>query len=245
MRAIIPVAGYAKRMRPITDYKPKALVEVAGKPVLEHIMFNLAQNGIKELVLIVGHMKEMIIEWLEENFGDKFSLSFVEQKELLGLGHAIYMAKEFLDDEEVLVMLGDEILSKNYSEMIKGCKENKDIDAAVGTMIVKNPSHYGMLRMNADGYVTLMVEKPKSFNGKLALAGVYYFKRGRDLKQALEAIVNKKFRGREYQLTDALQQMVERKSRFVTFSVGEGYDCGRPDSLIKSNRDYQSLSYSS
>jgi glucose-1-phosphate thymidylyltransferase len=236
MRAIIPIAGYAKRLRPITDYKPKALVEVAGKPVLEHIMSNLTQNGVNEVVLIVGHMKEMIIEWLEENFGEEFKLHFVEQKELLGLGHAIYMAKEFLDDDDVLVMLGDEIHSKNYSEMIKGCKDNKDIDAAIGIMIVQNPSHYGMLRMNAEGFVTLMVEKPKSFNGKLALAGVYYFKTGRKLKQALEAVVNQTFSGKEFQLTDALQQMVERKSRFVTFSVGEGYDCGRPDSLMKSNR---------
>lgn len=236
MRVIMPIAGYAKRLRPITDYEPKALVEVAGKPVIEHILLQLAKNGVTELVLIVGHMKEKVIEWINENFGDTFKLHYVEQKELLGLAHAIYMAKEFLDGEEVLIILGDEIFSKNYFEMIKSWKNNNDIDAAVGTMIVQNPSHYGMLKLDAEGIVTSMVEKPKSFNGNMALAGVYYFKRGYELKQVLESVLSKPHNGVEYQLTDALQRMVERKSRIVAFSVGIGYDCGRPDSLMKSNR---------
>ena len=238
MRVIMPIAGYAKRLRPITDYEPKALVEVAGKPVLEHILLKLAQNGVTELVLIVGHMKEIVIEWINENFGDTFKIHYVEQKELLGLAHAIYMAKEFLDDEEILVILGDEIFSKNYFEMSKSWKDNNDIDAAVGTMIVQNPSNYGMLKLDAEGYVTGMVEKPKSFDGKMALAGVYYFKRGYELKQVLEFLMSEPCNGNgsEYQLTDALQLMVERKYRIVAFSVGIGYDCGRPDSLMKSNR---------
>jgi glucose-1-phosphate thymidylyltransferase len=236
MRAILPIAGNATRLRPLTDNKPKALVEVAGKPVLEHIMNNLAENGINELVLIVGHMKEMLIDWIVSRYDDRFTLHFVEQTNRLGLGHAIHTASEYLDNDEVLIMLGDEILSKNYSNMIKRVRTNPDVDAAVGTMVVNNPSHYGMLTTNEEGFVTLMVEKPQAFDGNLALAGVYYFKRGSDLRKALEVAIARDRNGREHQLTDALQLMVETDTIITTFTVGEGYDCGRPDSLLKSNR---------
>jgi glucose-1-phosphate thymidylyltransferase len=212
------------------------LVEVAGRPVLEHIMLNLAQNGINELVLVVGHLKDKLMDWIIENFSNRFKLHFVEQRDLLGLGHAVYQAGTFLDDEEVIVMLGDEIFSKNYSKMIEDCKKDADIDAAIGTMVVRDPTHYGMLTVGKDGYVTRMVEKPKEFEGNLALAGAYYFKRGRDIFVALQHIINQERKGKEYQLTDALQHLVETGSKIVTFAVGEGYDCGRPESLLLSNR---------
>lgn len=212
------------------------MVEVAGIPVLQHIMLNLAQNGINEIVLVVGHLKDKVTEWLVDNFSHRFKLHFVVQKELLGLGHAIYQAAEYLDDEEVLVMLGDEIFSKNYSKMIEDCKQDTDIDAAVGTMVVKDPTHYGMLKVGNTGYVSLMIEKPKEFDGNLALAGAYYFKRGRDLLRALHYIITQERKGKEYQLTDALQYLVETGAKIVTFAVGEGYDCGRPESLLLSNR---------
>ncbi len=234
VRAILPVAGNATRLRPITNHKAKALVEVAGKPVVEHILLNLARNGVEDLVLVVGHMKDSIIDWVQKHFGNRFVLSFVEQKELLGLGHAIHAARDYLKDE-ILIMLGDEILSRNYTQMIKNCSINQEIDAAVGTMIVDNPSHYGMLEVDSEGFVTRMVEKPKHFDGNLAIAGVYYFKRGEDLADALQILLRRKLQGEEYQLTDALQLMVEDGYKFTTFSVGEGYDCGRPESLLKSN----------
>ncbi len=232
--AILPVAGNATRLRPITDHKPKALVEVAGKPVIEHILLNLAHSQIRKLVLVVGHLKEVLIDWIEANFGNQFNLKFVEQKEMLGLGHAIHAAKAYLKGE-VLIMLGDEIFSRSYSEMIRESRSSDQLDAAVGTMVVDNPSHYGMLALDDRGYVTRMVEKPSSFDGNLALAGVYYFKRGEDLADALESLVSRDLNGGEYQLTDALDVMATKGTRFKTFSVGEGYDCGRPESLLLSN----------
>ncbi len=235
MKAIIPVAGSGTRLSPITDSKPKALVEVAGAAVIKHIIDNLLKSGIDELVLIVGVMKEQMTDWARENYGDKIRLSFVTQEEPLGLGHAIFQANEYLSNDEVLISIGDEIFSRDFSAMIDEIRSHTRFDALVGTMYVTNPSHYGMVEKGNGGLVTRMVEKPKSWDGNLALAGAYYVKRGSDLKSALSELISKGNNGREYQITDALQIMVERGHKIGTFSVGEGYDCGRPESLLKSN----------
>lgn len=209
---------------------------MAGKPVIEHILDNLSKNGVEELILVVGHMKEVLIDWIVKNYNEEFKLHFVEQHELLGLAHAVYMAQDYLDDRQIFVMLGDEIFSEKYSMMIDELREQSEFDAAVGTMMVQDPSHYGMLTSDEEGFVTHMVEKPHDYDSRTALAGVYYFHHGEDLKSALNELLNEEVSGREYQLTDALQIMVERGFKFRTFSVGEGYDCGRPESLLKSNR---------
>jgi glucose-1-phosphate thymidylyltransferase len=235
MKAIIPVAGSGTRLRPITDLKPKVLVEVAGAPVLEHIINNFKKSDVDELVFVVGVMKEQVVSWLEQNYADEYKLSFVTQDEPLGLGHAIFQAKEFLSDEEIFITIGDEIFSRDFPTIITEIHSHQNIDASVGTMIVSNPSHYGMVKTGRDGLVAKMVEKPKSWNGNTALAGAYYIKKGSLLRSALSALINRNNKGREYQITDALQIMVERGDKISTFSVGEGYDCGRPESLLISN----------
>lgn len=236
MKAILPVAGLSTRLYPISEHKPKALIEVAGKPVLEHILLNLADTEVSEVVFVVGHLKDQLMQWLDENFRQRFELLYVEQTELLGLGHAVYQAKEYLGDDEAIVMLGDEVFSKSYQSMIDCCKNDTSIHASVGTMHVEDVSHYGMVRLDHEGYVQYMEEKPQNFDGNQALAGVYYFKRGRYLRDALEQSLQRPYEGREYQLTDALQLMVESGKKLSSFSVGEGYDCGRPVSLLVSNR---------
>lgn len=235
MRAIIPVAGNGSRLRPITDYKNKIFIEVAGRPVIDHIIHRLINNGIDELVFIVGYLKETVINWAKANYSDTFSLQFVEQETPLGLGHAIYCAKEFLDGE-VLITLGDEIFSRDYSSMLKSPKTEDNIDASVGTMFVTTPSHYGMVKIDEENRVEYMVEKPQDFDGPLALAGAYYFRDSEKLRASLEVLISQEKRGKEYQLTDALQMMVEDGSHFTTFEVGLGYDCGRLESIVTSNR---------
>ncbi len=235
MRAIIPVAGNGSRLRPITEYKNKIFIEVAGRPVIDHIIRKLLNDGLDELVLIVGYQKETVIDWMKANYSDTFSLQFVEQEKPLGLGHAIYCAKEFLDGE-VLLTLGDEIFSRDYSAMLKIPRTDDNIDASVGTMFVTTPSHYGMVKIDEENRVEYMIEKPQDFDGTLALAGAYYFRDSEKLRSSLEVLINQENRGKEYQLTDALQMMVEDGAHFTTFEVGLGYDCGRLESIVTSNR---------
>ncbi len=234
LRAIIPVAGNGLRLRPITELKPKVLIEVAGRPVLDHILRNLAESKIDELVLIVGPMKKLVKEWAEKLYGDRFALRYVKQDKQLGLGHAIYCAKDFLEGN-VLITLGDEIFSRSYSSIIVSMGSN-NADAAIGIKEVDDHRHYGMIRVDKDNIVTEMVEKPLEFDGRLAIAGVYYLSEASQLKKALEQTMKKRGVGGEYQLTDALQLMVEGGIRFSTISVGEWYDCGRLETLMSSNR---------
>ena len=236
MRAIIPVAGNGLRLRPITNSKPKVLIEVAGKPVLEHILENMVTSGIDELILIVGFMKDTIINWVQEMFSDQFQLKFVEQKEQLGLGHAIYSAKKYLDNDPIFIALGDEIFSRRYSSMLKDARIKKSINGAIGIKTVEDYQHYGMIELDKDGQIKNLIEKPRIFDGDQAIAGVYYLNEGEQLKSALEEIVSRDIEEEEYQLTDALQLMVQRGTKLTTFPVGDWYDCGRIETLLKSNQ---------
>jgi glucose-1-phosphate thymidylyltransferase len=236
LRAIIPVAGNGLRLRPITETKPKALIEVAGKPVLDHILRNLSTSSIDELILIVGHMKQAIIDWAQKNYSERFTLRFIEQKEKLGLGHAISCAHEYMDQNPLLISLGDEIFEVEYSKMIDNALNKSDAEASIGIKEVDEPESYGMIRFNTDGTIKEMIEKPKKFDGRLAIAGVYIVKQGTQLREALQEILHTKSGGKEYQLTDALQLMITKGTTFSTFEVGEWYDCGRFSTLLSSNR---------
>ncbi len=237
LKAIIPVAGSGTRLSPITDFKPKVLVEVAGAPVLEHIIDDLVKSGVDGLVLIVGAMKDHMIAWAKRKYDEKLQLFFVTQDEPLGLGHAIYQAEEFLSDEEVMITIGDAICSRDFSTVLDEIRNQSQIDASVGTFLVDNPENYGMADIGHDGIISRMVEKPKSFDGNQALAGTYYIKKGLHLRNALADLLSRDFDGVEYQVTDALQMMVDRGHKISAYSVGEYYDCGRLESLLKSNSE--------
>lgn len=235
MRAIIPIAGKGERMHPLTKYKPKALVEVAGKPVLEHILDNIVHSGIQDVLLIVGHMEENLRFWANQKYRDRLDISYVSQEQQQGLGHAIRCADDYLTDE-ILIILGDEIFENNYSEMVVQYKDANAGDGALGTKDVTEPQHYGMLQVDENGIIQELVEKPPEFDGNLGIAGVYYIKDGHSLKEALDALMEREKKLGEFQLTDALQIMVENGAKFSTFDVGNWYDCGRFETLIVSNR---------
>ncbi|MFO7837724.1 MAG: nucleotidyltransferase family protein [Candidatus Thorarchaeota archaeon] len=241
MRAIIPVAGEGTRLQPLTQYKPKALVEVAGKPVLEHILDNVVRSHIQEVVLIVGYMKEKLQSWANQKYGDQLKLNFVVQEQQLGLGHAIRCAGDLLD-EEILIMLGDEIFERNYSDMIVSRSNSDCAIGALGTKHVNEPQHYGMMSVDENGIIQNLVEKPPTFDGSLAIAGVYYIEEGHKLKQALDVLMERDKKLGEFQLTDALQIMIDNGAKLSTFDAGDWHDCGRLETLIKSNRSLLSES---
>lgn len=235
MRAIIPIAGKGERMHPLTQYKPKALIEVAGKPVLEHILDNLVHSEIQDVLLIVGHMKEKLRSWANQKYRDRLDISYVSQEQQLGLGHAIRCADDYLADE-ILILLGDEIFEKNYSEMVGHYTDSNTGDGALGTKHVTEHQHYGMLQVDKNGVIQKLVEKPPEFDGNLGIAGIYYIKDGHSLKEALDALMEREKKLGEFQLTDALQIMVDNGAKFSTFDVGNWHDCGRFETLIVSNR---------
>src|SRR5689334_2444088 len=105
MKVVIPLAGFGTRLRPHTYTKPKPLIKVAGKPVLGHLLDKLADLNVDEYIFIVGYMGDQVEEYVNKEY--KLNAKFVEQKELLGQAHAIWLAREYLDDGPTLVIFVD------------------------------------------------------------------------------------------------------------------------------------------
>jgi len=230
MRAIIPVAGVGSRLRPFTFTLPKVLLNVAGKPILGHILDKIIGDGINEATIVVGHMSEMIQEFLEATYPD-FRVQYVEQEERMGLGHAIYLSRHtIVDDEPLLIILGDTIFDVDLGPVLSGDT------SALGVKEVDDPRRFGVAVVN-DGVITKLVEKPEQLISNLAVVGLYFLRHPRLLVECLEEIVARDVRTKgEYQLTDALQMMIERGEKLRTFRVDGWYDCGKPETLLSTNK---------
>ena len=239
MRCIIPAAGKGTRLRPHTHAKPKALLPLGNQPIISHILHQVIDAGIKDIIIIVGYEKEKLIHYVENHFSNKCRLTFLEQKERKGLGHAIYMASEFLDEEPVLIALGDSIYEKSFSEMLDDFNKHPSWAGALTIKEVSNPQAYGVVETNPKSpIVTRLVEKPESPKSNKAITGIYLVRNSAGLLKAIETIVmsDSKGAGGEIQLTDALQIMIENDLSLGTINSGRWFDCGKKESLLKANK---------
>jgi len=228
MKAVIPVAGEGTRLRPHTHTVPKPLLRVAGKPILGHILDDVVALGIKEVVLVVGYRGENIVDYVRANYD--LELSFVEQTERLGLGHAIHLSKEFVGDEPVLILLGDTIFKGDLKRMIASGGNS------IGVKQVPDPERFGIAEIEGSRIVSL-VEKPEKPKSNLAVAGIYSITDSAVLYGALDSIISSGRRTKgEFQLTDALNMMIEKGSELKCFEVEGWYDCGKPEALLETNR---------
>lgn len=239
MKAIIPTAGHGTRLYPHTHTKPKPMVRLAGQPILGHILSQLTPTNIDDIVIVVGGpMQDQILEYATNEFGSRFEFSFVEQESAAGLGHAIYQAREPVEEEAVLIALGDMLFKNGYDTFLAAHEELEDVDGSIGVKQVDEPQHYGVVEPGEDGYLTSLVEKPDNPPSDLAISGVYIIEDTGLLFDSLEHLISNEIRGAgdEYQLTDALQRMIEQGATLGTFEVDEWYDCGRPETLLEANR---------
>lgn len=230
MRAVIPVAGIGSRMRPHTFTTPKVLLNVAGKPILAHILDELSRIGISDITIITGVMGERVVDFVRKRYSF-LNFDFISQDEALGLGHAIWTARETYHNEELVIILGDTIFDVDLKSVINLPQ------SALGVKEVKDPRRFGVVFFNQDGTVQKLIEKPSEPESNLAIVGIYYIKNSATLVSALNEIINKNVRTKnEFQLTDALQLMIEKGEKFTTFHVEGWYDCGKPETLLETNR---------
>jgi glucose-1-phosphate thymidylyltransferase len=229
MKALIPAAGVGTRLRPHTLVKPKALLPVAGKPILGHIVDDLQAAGIEEFVLVVGFHGTAVRKWFTKE-RPHLTVSFCEQSERLGLGHAIWTARRLLGADPFFCVLGDTILKADYSQLL-GAGRN-----VVAVKSVDDPRHFGVAEVQNDR-VARFVEKPDQPHSNLALVGAYLFHDSGALWQALERVIGEDIRTKgEYQLTDALQLMIEGDVPFGVVKVRDWFDCGKPETWLQTNR---------
>lgn len=230
MKAVIPVAGIGSRLRPHTHTQPKALIPVAGKPILSHIIDSLQEAGFNDFVFIIGYLGDKIKEYVEENHSD-INAIFVIQNVREGIAHAIWMTREFIKDEnELIIALGDTIFDMDMKDFMT--KPN----SALGTKKVEDPRRFGVAETGADGFINKLVEKPAIPLSNLALVGIYKIKEVGALMEAIEYNIQHDVRTKnEFQLTDALMRMIDKGTKFISYSVENWFDCGKKDALLETN----------
>ncbi len=228
MKAIIPVAGAGSRLRPHTFTLPKVLLNVAGKPILGHILDHLYVAGIRDVTLIVGQMGELIEQYVNSNYA--FNTEYVLQAEPRGLGHAVSLGLGD-NDREVLVILGDTVFEMDLTQVLTNAN-----GSSLGVREVIDPRRFGVVEIE-NGVVSRLVEKPQTPKSNLVLVGIYIIRNAPRLKRCINTLFERNLTTRgEFQLTDALQLMVEEGERFSTFPVSSWYDCGKPETLLETNR---------
>jgi len=228
MKAVIPVAGIGKRLRPHTLNIPKALLNVAGKPILGHIIDSLLDMGVRELIPIVGYKGELIREYLTNAY--RVPTTFVEQTEQKGIAHAVSLARPYADGSELVIILGDTIIKTDFK------KVPREGDYVLGVREVPDPERFGILELEG-GVVTRIVEKPEHPRSNLALIGLYYFVDSTSLFKACADVIERNIMTKgEYQITDALQLMIDRGVRFKPYHIDGWYDCGKIETLLETNR---------
>ncbi len=228
MRAIIPVAGVGSRLRPHTYTVPKVLLNVAGKPIIGHIMDKIIDDGFDSATIIVGYLGDLIKDYITENYDIK--VDFVEQEERLGLGHAIYLSRHTISKDPILIILGDTVFDVDLKKMMKSEY------STIGVKEVADPRRFGVAE-SKDGFITKLVEKPENPTSNLAIVGLYLIKHPDVLIECLKENIKRDVRTKnEYQLTDGLQSMIERGEKLTTFTIDGWYDCGKPETLLDTNK---------
>jgi glucose-1-phosphate thymidylyltransferase len=229
LRAVIPAAGFGTRLKPHTYSLPKVLLNVGGKPMLGHIIERLLEEKITKATFVTGFLGEKIIDYVHSKY-PALEADFVNQEDMLGLGHAVHVASQTFDDEDIFIILGDTIFDVDLKPVFSK-KEN-----SLGVKTVEDPSRFGVA-VCENGKIVKLVEKPKELVSKLALVGLYYIKNSKLLIESINELFAKDIRTNgEYQLTDALQIMINKGESFSTFLVDGWYDCGKPETLLETNK---------
>ncbi|MCS7152855.1 MAG: sugar phosphate nucleotidyltransferase [Bacteroidia bacterium] len=232
IRVVIPVAGAGLHLRPHTYTQPKPLIPIAGKPLLGHIVDELVHQGFTDFVFILGYLSEKVRSYLLQTYDGRLTMDFVYQEPRLGLAHAISLTQPYFRHGEVmLIVLGDTLLRVDWN-LLRQSSQN-----LVGIAPVENPSNFGIAEIGPDRRIQRLSEKPLIPRSNQALVGLYFI---RDTKQLFEAITylleHRITSHGEYQLTDALQHMIEGGAEIYAFPVEYWLDCERRETLLAANR---------
>jgi glucose-1-phosphate thymidylyltransferase len=229
MKAIIPVAGAGTKLRPHTYTQPKALIPLAGKTILSIIVDQLKEVGVTDFIFIIGYLGEKIKDYVQTNYPE-LNTHFITQNERQGTGHAIEITKEIVGNDELIIVLGDTIAEYDLKYMI---------EAPYSILAVKkvdDPRNFGVAEIGEDGIITKLVEKPAIPKSNMAIVGVYKIKETEILFQCLNKIQDRKERSYDdFNLTDALDCMIQNGAIFHSLKVENWFDCGQKDSLLASN----------
>lgn len=235
MKIIVPMAGRGSRLRPHTLTVPKPLVPVAGTPIVEQLVNDIAQvvnQPISEVAFVLGDpafFGDDVVQHLTQvakNLGAKASI--YRQLNPLGTGHAIMCAEASLEGPAV-VAYADTLIRADFAI-------DPTADAQIWVKKVAQPEAYGVVQLDTTNAITELVEKPKEFVSDLAVIGIYYFKAIEELKAELQQVIEQQLtHGGEYQINDGIKGMMAKGKRFVPGEVKEWMDCGNKEITVETN----------
>jgi glucose-1-phosphate thymidylyltransferase len=235
MNIIIPMAGMGKRMRPHTLTVPKPLIPIAGKPIVQRLVEDIAQvcnEPIDQIGFVVGRFGEEVENNLKEvaaSVGATGKIFY--QDEALGTAHAILCAQEIMEGN-IVVAFADTLFKADFT--LDTGKEG-----IIWVQKVEDPRAFGVVKLNANNEITDLVEKPQEFVSDLAIIGIYYIKDGAYLRSELQYLLDNNIKDKgEFQLTNALENMKNKGTKFVPGKVTEWLDCGNKNATVYTNQRY-------
>lgn len=232
MKIIVPMAGRGSRLRPHTLTVPKPLIPIAGKPIVQRLVEDIAKvagETIDEIAFIIGdfgdEVKESLIK-IAESLGAKGSV--YTQDEPLGTAHAIKCAEASMQGD-VVVAFADTLFRADFVL-------DKNSDGVIWVKKVADPSAFGVVKLDEYGFITDFVEKPQTFVSDLAIIGIYYFKSAEKLMDEINYIMSSDIKeGGEYQLTTALENLRQKGAKFSLGKVDDWMDCGNKNATVETN----------
>ncbi len=226
------MAGRGSRLRPHTLTVPKPLIPIAGKPIVERLaedIISISNEKVTEIAFITGDFGDEVdaqLVQIANRLGAKGTI--FKQEEPLGTAHAIYCAQSCLEGP-VIVAFADTLFQAEF-------KLDTENDGIIWVKKVKDPSSFGVVKLDEKGVITDFIEKPKEFISDLAIIGIYYFKKGEIVKKEIEYLLENKIINKgEYQLTDVLENMKAKNMKFSSVSVDKWMDCGNKQVTILTN----------
>jgi len=221
-------------MRPHTLTTPKPLIKIAGKTIVHHLLYEIRDvldEPIDEINFIIGNFGDHVEEELKALAGELGATPKISYQETaLGTAHAVHCAASSLQGK-VIVAFSDTLFKARFTLDTRS-------DGIIWTKKVDDPSSFGVVKKDTDGYVDGFYEKPGTFVSDEAIIGVYYFREGEKLKEEIEYLMENRITGNgEYQLTDALENLRKNGKRFTTSVVDEWYDCGNKEATVSTNKE--------
>ena len=232
------MAGRGSRLRPHTLTVPKPLIPIAGKPIVQRLVEDIAQvcnETVDEIAFIIGdfgiEVEKNLIR-IAQSLGAKGTI--YHQEEALGTAHAILCAKESLIGN-VVVAFADTLFKADFSL-------DNSADGIIWVKQIENPSAFGVVKLNGNNEITDFIEKPETFVSDLAIIGIYYFKNGEQLRHELQYLIDNDIKEKgEFQLTNALENMKAKGVKFKPGEVTEWLDCGNKEVTVNTNKKVLSL----
>jgi UDP-N-acetylglucosamine diphosphorylase/glucosamine-1-phosphate N-acetyltransferase len=224
IKAVILAAGEGNRMRPLTHNRPKVMLPVAGKPILEHLVVAMQQAGIKEFIMVVGYHDEQIRDYFGDGSNWNVTIQYSNQRKQLGTADAVRMVKGFIDGN-FLVANGDIIIDKQDIVNLTGHAGN-----VMSGIELADVSGLGVIKIKK-GYVTHIYEKSAEPPSHLANAGLYLFTP--DVLNAIDK-TQKSPRG-EYELTDSIQLLIKNGKQVAYNPISRWLDLSYPWHLLNAN----------